>query len=301
MSLGHRTQCILGLMALVARFLNFYTKSIEGILEREPEMKKLLLMLTLTVFAPCAFAQPAVNVSAIDRTAKKAQSARADEIKTLETRLDAALEQFRREVFTQQYYRQHFVFQSMDGVREAYMALRAASVPAAQRQASAVNAETEIDNGKGLIRIVDFINMEGCMLPVSERVKFEPFGEQLAEDAASDAAQRAQAKEIFFLQDTLYKAVDVFAARAFQSNYYDYSYMFQSLDLVREAYLDLRKVSIAAAREAAPTVNRQISLAQGKIKIHIADYVRMESINLYTTEQVKFDAFGEMLERDLKK
>ena len=119
--------------------------------------------------------------------------------------------------------------------------------------------------------------------------------------AIAQAAKEGQAKQsarVAASEKQVLEAWEQFKKQAAALNYYDYNWMFLSLDGVRQAYMKLREKSVSAARKCAAELTKPVSIAQGKKTIKIVSYVNMESSNLWQTEQAKFDVFARTLEKD---
>lgn len=84
--------------------------------------------------------------------------------------------------------------------------------------------------------------------------------------------------DIAKLKTELRKALEYFTKFAKNRAYYEYDYMFQSLDSVRLSYMNLREASPEAAVEMVEEVNKPISIDNGKRSIQIYNYVNMESV-----------------------
>ena len=82
--------------------------------------------------------------------------------------------------------------------------------------------------------------------------------------------------------------------------YYEWNVIFQLMDDTREAYMKLHGGHPATVKATAEYLSQPISINNGAQKINLPDYIRMESVTLYETEQVKFNEFGTALEADLK-
>ena len=133
-----------------------------------------------------------------------------------------------------------------------------------------------------------------------EKAKAGALQKALSQSAAKAATS---SQKVAQLKKDLENNVKAFAEFAYRQQYSDYSYLFQALDDVRVSYIELRKVSVAAAREMVNTVNQEIKINNGKNSIRIANYVRMESCVLGSTSQREmqlWDDWSNMLEVDLK-
>ena len=143
-------------------------------------MKRIVLLLLLTLISPAVFAQTTVNASAIERAAKAAHNQKADQVSKLTAQTLADFKAFQKAAFRYQYYDYNFMFQSMDALRESYMQLRGASETAAKSVAPQINEPIAIANGQRSIRLAAYLNMETCTLWQSEQLKFAHFGALIA-------------------------------------------------------------------------------------------------------------------------
>lgn len=115
---------------------------------------------------------------------------------------------------------------------------------------------------------------------------------------AVKAGQAKQAARVTASEKQVLEAWEQFKKQAATFNYYDYNWMFLSLDGVRQAYMELREKSVSAARKCAAELTKPVSIADGKRSIKVVSYVNMESCNLWQTEQAKFDVFARTLQED---
>ncbi len=146
-------------------------------------MKKLLLLLTvLAGLSTVSFAQCQVDSAAIERAAKQGLDTKYAEERLLEKNAWNAWKIFCKQANKFAYHNYSFMFQSMDALRQAYMALRKASPDAAVAFAPRINELVYLNGHKRAIRLVSYINMETCNLAPSEQEKFDAFGRALAED-----------------------------------------------------------------------------------------------------------------------
>ena len=116
-------------------------------------------------------------------------------------------------------------------------------------------------------------------------------------------AGMAQQEKIVELKKEVLQSVEDFARFAHDVHYSNWSFLFQGMDQVRVKYMALRALSLSAARELAPEVNRAIKINEGSAEMHIADYVRMEACmlaNYSASEELRWEEFGEALSEDLK-
>ncbi len=135
---------------------------------------------------------------------------------------------------------------------------------------------------------------------VQEKVQTAAFQKGLERSAAQAAARQ---QKIVELKKDLANCLNGFAQFAYRQQYSNYSYLFQSLDGVRLTYIELREVSVDAAREMVEEVNKEIKIDNGRRTIRIADYVRMESCVLgsYSQREMQlWNSWSNMLEEDLK-
>lgn len=121
----------------------------------------------------------------------------------------------------------------------------------------------------------------------------------VVKNAPAVDASTAKNTEIAAKKKDVLRAFGEFSQMASFLHYYDYHALFQSMDELRKAYMDLRKTSPKAAREIASQINAPVTLDGGKV-IYVEAYLRMETCTLPESEQVKFDAFGDALREDLK-
>lgn len=124
-----------------------------------------------------------------------------------------------------------------------------------------------------------------------------------AVEQAAVKATAAQQDKVAEAKQQLKTSLKGFAEFASKQHYANFNFMFQSLDHVRQAYVDLRSLSVDAAREMVKEVNAPIVIDNGKNKIRIADYVRMESCVLGSysqREEALWITWSNMLEEDLK-
>lgn len=158
-------------------------------------MKRIVLLLLLTLISPAVFAQTTVNASAIERAAKAAHNQKADQVSKLTAQTLADFKAFQKAAFRYQYYDYNFMFQSMDALRESYMQLRGASETAAKSVAPQINEPIAIANGQRSIRLAAYLNMETCTLWQSEQLKFDAFAEALQADLQEGVALPAEFKQ----------------------------------------------------------------------------------------------------------
>ena len=114
------------------------------------------------------------------------------------------------------------------------------------------------------------------------------------------AGQQEKAARVEFLEARAREALDQFHRQAAKLHYYDYHFMFQSMDSLRISYLALRSESAAVARKLALMVNEPVSIAGGNGRVRILPYLNMESCTLSPSEQIKFEAFYQALSADLR-
>ncbi len=119
-------------------------------------------------------------------------------------------------------------------------------------------------------------------------------------ERAAKTARGQQVSQINTLTENVLSALKSFRRQVASYNYYDYDFMFQSMDGLRVEYMILRAKSVEAAQKIAPQIDEPISIANGKNTIRLSAYINMESCTLWETEQVKFEAFGKALREDLR-
>lgn len=76
-----------------------------------------------------------------------------------------------------------------------------------------------------------------------------------------------------------------------EKQYHDYNFIFQAMDEVRVSFMALQAKSSEQATRVAKTINRPVAIANGSYFLTLESYLRMETVNLPQSEQVKFDAF----------
>ncbi len=133
-----------------------------------------------------------------------------------------------------------------------------------------------------------------------EKAKAGAFQKALSKSVAKAAAAN---KEIDELKTSLRESVNYFEKIAYKMKYYNTGSFFQGLDQSRMLYMQLRDLSVTAAREMVAEINRPIQIDNGNRTIRIADYVRMESCVLgsYSPSiQEQWDDWSYYLEKDLK-
>ena len=86
-------------------------------------------------------------------------------------------------------------------------------------------------------------------------------------------------------------AYNTFAKSVQSKQYHDFNYVFQAMDEVRVTFMALQKKAPEAAARAAQIINRPVAIANGSYFLTLEKYLRMETVNLPQSEQVKFDAF----------
>ncbi len=207
-------------------------------------MKKLMMLAALSVLTPCVFAQSSVNTAAIQRAAKAGKDSKAARVETLSKRVLAELESFRKQAYQWEYYEANYMFQSMDGLRESYMALRAESVPAARKVAPKVNEPVFVANGRTQIKVEDYLRMETVSLWQSEQVKFDAFHDALAEDlavakaqaAAKKADSAAEEQAAAALPEDFKNGLESFRAYVQQSKTFNSNFVLQSMMNAMDAF-----------------------------------------------------------------
>lgn len=76
-----------------------------------------------------------------------------------------------------------------------------------------------------------------------------------------------------------------------EKQYHDYNFIFQAMDEVRVSFMALQAKSSEQATRVAKIINRPVAIANGSYFLTLESYLRMETVNLPQSEQVKFDAF----------
>ncbi len=145
-------------------------------------MKKIVLLLLLTLISSAVFAQTTVNTSAIERIAKAAQNQKEARVSKLTAQTLADFASFQKSALSYQYYDYDLMFQSMDALRKSYMKLRNLSETAAQSVALQLNEPVSVANGQSSLRLASYLNMETCNLWYTEQEKFDAFGAALRSD-----------------------------------------------------------------------------------------------------------------------
>ena len=84
-----------------------------------------------------------------------------------------------------------------------------------------------------------------------------------------------------------------------EKQYHDYNFIFQAMDEVRVSFMALQAKSSEQATRVAKIINRPVSIANGSYFLTLENYLRMETVNLPQSEQVKFDEFHTALEKAL--
>lgn len=87
------------------------------------------------------------------------------------------------------------------------------------------------------------------------------------------------------------EAYDTFAQAVKGRQYHDFNYIFQVMDEVRVTFMKLQTKSPEAAAQVAKFINRPVAIANGSYFLTLESYLRMETVNLPQSEQMKFDAF----------
>ena len=95
------------------------------------------------------------------------------------------------------------------------------------------------------------------------------------------------------------EAYDAFAKSVQAKQYHDYNFIFQAMDEVRVSFMALQAKSSEQATRVAKTINRPVAIANGSYFLTLENYLRMETVNLPQSEQVKFDEFHTALEKAL--
>lgn len=84
-----------------------------------------------------------------------------------------------------------------------------------------------------------------------------------------------------------------------EKQYHDYNFIFQAMDEVRVSFMALQAKSSEQATRVAKTINRPVAIANGSYFLTLENYLRMETVNLPQSEQVKFDEFHAALVKAL--
>lgn len=279
-------------------------------------MKKLLSTLLLCVTATGLFAAVAPKADDLGKALEKAQAQAAakqsEKVIKLQEQLNSSLAHFKKDVAAFPYshlsYSNYSVlFQKMDGVRANYMGLRKADLAAAKAAAAQVNEPVSVDNGKRELRIADFVLTWASTLTDSRaEAAWREFGKALEADLKAAKAKSTVAQEELKAVEPQVKqlrnSLAGFVKFAAGLPYSNYSFMFQGMDGVRESFMNLYKASKPAAKALAQEVNQPISIDNGKNKIRIADYVRMESVvlgSVSSREEARWIEFSNALENSL--
>ena len=164
-------------------------------------MKKLAVLLLVSLFAPNVFALSAAEKALAADVQKAVEQANAQAVKQnktiaqLQERLADELAYFKKFAYNYAYYDYSMLFQGMDGVRKAYIALREASKEAARQMAPKVNEAIDIDKGKRQLRIADYVRMESCMIgsySAREAALWDAWSAMLEEDLKAQKAVSAK-------------------------------------------------------------------------------------------------------------
>lgn len=279
-------------------------------------MKKLLSTLLLCVTATGLFAAVAPKADDLGKALEKAQAQAAakqsEKVIKLQEQLKSSLAHFKKDVAAFPYshlsYSNYSVlFQKMEGVRANYMGLRKADLAAAKAAAAQVNEPVSVDNGKRELRIADFVLTWASTLTDSRaEAAWREFGKALEADLKAAKAKSTVAQEGLKAVEPQVKqlrnSLAGFVKFAAGLPYSNYSFMFQGMDGVRESFMNLYKASKPAAKALAQEVNQPISIDNGKNKIRIADYVRMESVvlgSVSSREEARWIEFSNALENSL--
>lgn len=279
-------------------------------------MKKLLSTLLLCVTATGLFAAVAPKADDLGKALEKAQAQAAakqsEKVIKLQEQLKSSLAHFKKDVAAFPYshlsYSNYSVlFQKMESVRANYMGLRKADLAAAKAAAAQVNEPVSVDNGKRELRIADFVLTWASTLTDSRaEAAWREFGKALEADLKAAKAKSTVAQEELKAVEPQVKqlrnSLAGFVKFAAGLPYSNYSFMFQGMDGVRESFMNLYKASKPAAKALAQEVNQPISIDNGKNKIRIADYVRMESVvlgSVSSREEARWIEFSNALENSL--
>lgn len=95
------------------------------------------------------------------------------------------------------------------------------------------------------------------------------------------------------------EAYYAFAKSVQAKQYHDYNFIFQAMDEVRVSFMALQAKSSEQATRVAKEINRPVAIANGSYFLTLENYLRMETVNLPQSEQVKFDEFHTALEKAL--
>lgn len=94
-------------------------------------------------------------------------------------------------------------------------------------------------------------------------------------------------------------AYENFAKSVQAKQYHDFNYVFQAMDELRVIFMAVQKKSPEAAAQVAKYINRPVAIANGSYFLTLENYLRMETVNLPQSEQVKFDEFHAALVKAL--
>lgn len=84
-----------------------------------------------------------------------------------------------------------------------------------------------------------------------------------------------------------------------EKQYHDYNFIFQAMDEVRVSFMALQAKSSEQTTRVAKIINRPVAIANGSYFLTLENYLRMETVNLPQSEQVKFDEFHAALVKAL--
>lgn len=84
-----------------------------------------------------------------------------------------------------------------------------------------------------------------------------------------------------------------------EKQYHDYNFIFQAMDEVRVSFMALQAKSSEQATRVAKIINHPVAIANGSYFLTLENYLRMETVNLPQSEQVKFDDFHAALVKAL--
>ncbi len=151
-------------------------------------MKKLAILLLAAAFVPAAYAS-SVEEKAVG--IQEALNKAALQAAMQQNRLTKELNIFKEFAYKQPYYNYDFMFQSLDGVRAAYMELRK-NLGTEERRALRMEMDepVKIDSGNNQIQIVDYVNMELVNLDPSEQKLWQEWANAMEEDRKGTATAR---------------------------------------------------------------------------------------------------------------
>ncbi|WP_428072731.1 hypothetical protein [Candidatus Avelusimicrobium alvi] len=113
--------------------------------------------------------------------------------------------------------------------------------------------------------------------------------------AAASWTNKAGVADAFKVINAYY----AFAKSVQAKQYHDYNFIFQEMDEVMVSFMALQAKSSEVAARVAKEINRPVAIANGSYFLTLESYLRMETINLPQSEQVKFDEFHAALVKAL--